>query len=54
MSSGMYLAIMLGVIVLATVISLPSLLRKKCPKCGCRNWLEAAECRECGVPFPED
>ncbi|HPC15161.1 MAG TPA: hypothetical protein P5318_05600 [Candidatus Hydrogenedentes bacterium] len=54
MSPTVYLTVMLGVIALACVVSIPSLFRKKCRKCGARNGIEARVCIQCGAPFPED
>ena len=53
MSSGLYLFIMLGVILLVTFISIPSLFRKKCPNCGTKNWIEADTCKKCGISIEE-
>jgi len=53
-SPTVYLTVMLGVIALACVVSIPSLFRKKCRKCGARNGIEACVCIQCGAPFPED
>ena len=50
----LYLALMLGIIGLITALSVPSLFRKKCPKCETRNGIEARTCKECGAPFPEE
>ncbi len=52
-SSNLYLVIMLGVIFLITAVSVPSLFRKKCPRCGAKNWIEAKVCKKCGVAFQE-
>ena len=52
-SSNLYLAIMLGVILTITAVSIPSLFRKKCPNCGSKNWIEAKVCKKCGVAFQE-
>ncbi len=49
-----YLAVMLGVIALIAVFVIPSLLRKKCSKCGIKNSLDAKVCSDCGERFPED
>jgi len=54
MSSTTYLAIMLGIIAVLTAVSVPSLLRKRCPKCGVKNALEAQRCKQCGFPFPDN
>lgn len=54
MTKMLYLALMLGIIGLITALSVPSLFRKKCPKCETRNGIEARTCKECGAPFPEE
>jgi len=53
-SSNLYLAVMVGVIALVTVISVPSLFFKRCAGCGRRNILDAVHCRGCGMAFPEE
>jgi hypothetical protein len=50
----MYLAIMVGVIVVVALVTVPSLLRKRCVSCGTRNSLDARMCVKCGVAFPEE
>ena len=50
----MYLAIMLGVIGVVTALVMPALLTKQCGHCGARSLLDAATCRKCDAPFPED
>ena len=50
----MYLAVMLGVIGVVTALVVPALLTKRCEGCGARNLLDAAACRKCDAPFPED
>ena len=52
--SALYLIIMLGVVAVVALISVPSLIRQKCHKCGARNSLEATHCIRCGVPFPRE
>lgn len=54
MTPAIYLTVMLGAIALACVISIPSLFRKKCAKCGARNGIEARVCVQCGEAFPDD
>ena len=54
MAGGKYLAIMLGVMAVGTLVTVPSLFFKKCPHCGIRNGLDATDCRRCGKPFPAD
>ena len=54
MGETLYLAIMVGVIVLVAVVCVPPLLRRKCPECGARNSLDAVECRTCRAPFSQD
>ncbi len=49
-----YVAVMLGAIVLIAVMVIPSLLHKKCQKCGTRNSLDAKLCSSCGEPFPTE
>jgi hypothetical protein len=49
-----YLVIMLVIIGGITVISVPSLFRRKCPQCGGKNHVEAKVCEHCGTAFPED
>ena len=53
MTTGLYLAIMLGVIALCVIVTLPSLLRHKCRKCGTRNDLEARQCSHCQASLEE-
>ncbi len=50
----MFLAVMLGVIALAVIVSLPSLLTKKCAHCGARNALDTRVCRKCQAAFADD
>ena len=50
---SLYLIVMLGVILVATAVAVPSLFRKKCPKCGARNGLDAPACARCGAPFAD-
>ncbi|HNR31090.1 MAG TPA: hypothetical protein PKI11_09390 [Candidatus Hydrogenedentes bacterium] len=54
MSPTVYLIIMLSVILGITAIAVPSLMWKRCPRCGRRNALEEATCRGCGAAFPDD
>ncbi len=44
-----YLYIMLGIIVVVTAVSVPSIFRPKCPKCANRNWVSAKQCGQCGA-----
>lgn len=53
MSSTLYLAIMLGIVIVVFVISVPVMMTKKCPECGRRNGLDAATCRHCQASLPE-
>ena len=53
MFKAIYIVVMLGVIVVVTAISVPSLIHKKCPKCRARNSLDATHCTACGEAFPE-
>ena len=53
MTSTLYLIVMLGIIILVTLLSVPSLFRKACPDCGTKNWLEAKTCKKCGKTFAE-
>lgn len=53
-NSIIYLAVMLGVIVILTAVFVPTLLWKKCAACGARNPLDAAECKQCKKPFPAE
>ncbi|MBW7864049.1 MAG: hypothetical protein GX580_17455 [Candidatus Hydrogenedens sp.] len=48
----LYLAVMVGVITLVTLVSVPSLFTRRCPKCGARNRIEARHCRACGLALP--
>ncbi len=43
----LYMVVMLGIIAVVGAVSVPSLLRQKCPKCGQRNLLDAKECTAC-------
>lgn len=54
LSKTLYLVLMLGIIGLVTLVSVPSLFRRKCTKCGAKNSIEARVCKSCGAPFPED
>lgn len=54
MTPGLYVALMAGVIVLMTAITIPFVFFKKCPSCGVRNGLDATECRKCKAAFSED
>ena len=54
MPSAVYLAVMLGIITLIAVAVVPSLIRKRCPKCGARNSLDATACVKCNALFPLD
>ena len=53
-SAVIYLAVMLGVIVVITAMVIPAMLLKKCSGCGRRNLLDATECKHCKQPFPVD
>lgn len=52
-SPSAYLIVMLLVIVVSFAIAVPSLLLKKCPRCGARNGLDARSCRNCQAPFAD-
>ena len=54
MEYSVFFYVMVGVILVVFAMAVPSLLTKKCPKCGTRVWLEARECKKCGILFPED
>lgn len=54
MFTTVYLAVMLGVILVIALVCVPSLLRKKCRDCGARNRLEAKQCSQCGALFPDE
>lgn len=54
MSTGLYVALMLGIMAVVLMVTVPSLLWKKCEKCGDRNGLDATECRACEHPFPKE
>lgn len=54
LSSGLYIALMVGVIILMTVITVPFVFFKKCPSCSVRNGLDATECKKCNTAFSED
>jgi len=45
---------MVGIIALVTLISVPSLFVKRCPKCGRRNFLDVRACKYCGAVFQEN
>ena len=47
------MAVVMGVIVVSFAIAVPSLLLKKCPRCGARNGLDARSCRNCQAPFAD-
>mgnify|MGYP001496506740 CR=1 FL=1 len=49
----LYLMVMVGIITVVTLISVPSLFLKRCPKCGKRNLLSDAICKACGAELPE-
>jgi ribosomal protein L40E len=53
MSSSLYVIVMMGVMILVTVVSVPALFFKKCPRCGVRNGIDAKKCRKCSEVFPE-
>jgi hypothetical protein len=53
-TANAYLLVMLSIIGLVSVISVPSLFLKKCPKCGKRNLLDAVRCKACQAEFPEE
>lgn len=53
MTPTVYVAVMLGVILLITIAVTPSLFRKKCSECGARNSLDAKTCAKCGAPFAD-
>ena len=50
----LYLAIMVGIIVLVVAVAAPALFYKKCSRCGRRNGLDAPVCKYCGSAFPDD
>jgi hypothetical protein len=54
MPGAVYLAVMLGIIILIAVWVVPSVIRKRCPKCGTRNSLDAVACVTCDARFPVD
>lgn len=54
MPVNVYLAVMVAIILFITLISVPSLFLKKCPQCGRRNPVDAAECKACGGELPID
>jgi len=49
----LYLAVMISIIAVVTLISVPSLFLKRCPKCGKRNLLSETACKACGTELPE-
>lgn len=53
MSTGLYLAVMLGIIGVMVVLVVPVLFWKKCGRCGARNLVDAPACKACRQPFPE-
>ena len=53
-SSGLYLALMVGVIGMLTAFFVRTLFWKRCMTCGMRNSLDARECKKCNHAFPED
>ena len=53
MSDELYLAIMLGVVAILTVIAVPALIRRKCPKCGARNGIDAKVCKQCNTSLTD-
>ena len=53
LSRGLYLALMLGVIVVLTALIVPPLLWKKCNGCGARNALDAEVCKVCDKAFSD-
>jgi len=54
MSAGTYVAVMLTIIAVCTLVSVPPLFFRKCGKCGARNFLEARKCKSCETPLPDD
>ncbi len=54
MAAGAYVAIMLVVIAVCTLVSVPPLFFTKCPHCGTRNFIEARNCKSCAAPLPCD
>jgi len=54
LDSGLYIALMVGAILLITIITIPFVLFKKCPSCGVRNGLDATQCKNCKAAFSED
>jgi ribosomal protein L40E len=53
MSGVTYVVVMLSIMAYVTVIVVPSLLRRRCRKCGARSAMDAPRCRKCGEAFPE-
>ncbi len=53
-SETAYLMIMVSIIIVVALVSVPGLFRKRCPKCGAWNGLEANNCSHCPHIFPED
>lgn len=53
-SAVIYVSVMLSVIVVLTAVLVPALFLKRCGSCGARNSLDAAACRRCNRPFPDD
>jgi hypothetical protein len=53
-STAVYVALMLGIIIVCCMLTIPVLLLKKCPSCGARNGLDAKTCKRCKTPFPEE
>lgn len=49
----LYLMVMVSIITVVTLISVPSLFLKRCPKCGKRNLLNESVCKACGAKLPE-
>jgi len=53
-SATLYVTIMLAIIAVCTLVSVPPLFFKKCPKCGTRNFVEARKCKVCETPLPDE
>jgi hypothetical protein len=54
MRENLYLFVMLAIILVMVLVTVPSLFRAKCPRCGARNRLDAKQCAKCGEALPDD